>query len=141
MISLNKLVDYISGDDPPSIRWRAGSLFRGVLGYGGAGVGGEVTQATSKVTAFTLNTATGRITFAGGALGAFTSSSATWTCSAIGSNDVVSFVHRTGGSLGAYRIQAVCSAGTAQIVITNTSSAALTEAPVAAYVLHRGAIA
>ena len=110
------------------------------IGYGptGSGVGGTVTQLTSKVTAFTLNTMTGQITFATGALAGFaTSSSATWTCSGMASGDLVLF-QQISGSIGAYEFNCICSAGQGQIIIANQSSSALTETPVVAFVIIKG---
>lgn len=100
---------------------------KGGIGYG-TGAGSTVTQATSKVTAFTLDTATGRIILAAGALAGYaTTSSATWTNSAIGSYDTVVFSQNS-GTIGAYTFNAICSNGTAQFTITNVTSASLNEA-------------
>lgn len=111
------------------------------IGYTtGNGLGSSVTQATSKVTAFTLNTPTGRIILNNGALAGYaTSSSATWTCSAITSYDVVAFTQYS-GTIGAYIVNTVCSAGSAQFCIANVSSASLSEAPAFQYVVINGAI-
>lgn len=108
------------------------------IGYT-VGAGGVVTQLTDKTTAFTLNTVTGKITFASGTLLGFAaSSSATWTNSAMASNDVVIF-NQVGGTIGAYNFNAITSAGTAQIVITNLASLSLNEAPVVKFALIKGA--
>lgn len=108
----------------------------GGIGYSD-GAGGTVTQATSKVTAFTLNAATGRIVTAGGALAAWTSSSATWTNSALGSYDVVVF-NQDSGTLGAYEFTVTGSNGQGQFVIANTSSTSLTEAVAVRFTIIKG---
>jgi hypothetical protein len=108
------------------------------IGYA-PGAGGVVVQLTSKITGFTLNTMSGQITFNNSALAGFcVTSSATWTCSGMGSNDVVVF-SQTGGSLGAYEIGCVCSNGQGQIYITNNSSTSLSEAVVVSFAIIEGA--
>ena len=98
--------------------------------------GSTVTQATDKTTAFTLNTVTGRIIFAASALAAFTSSSATWTNSFMGSYDVVAFVQNSGSFK--YNFHVVCSDGQGSIVIYNASNGSLTEAVAVSFVLIKG---
>lgn len=105
------------------------SSAKGGVGYA-TGAGGTVVQATSKATAFTLNTASGKITFASSLLLPFAAtSSATWTNSALASGDVVVF-QQTSGSIGAYTFNAITSAGQAQMVVANVSSVSLIESPV-----------
>lgn len=104
------------------------SSAKGGVGYA-TGAGGTVVQATSKATAFTLNTASGKITFASSLLLPFAAtSSATWTNSALASGDVVVF-QQTSGSIGAYTFNAITSAGQAQLVVANVSSVSLIESP------------
>ena len=111
----------------------------GGLGYT-AGAGSSATQATSKATAFTLNTITGQITFNNSALLGFAStSSATWTCSAMQSNDRVQFQHISGG-VGHYMFNCTPSNGQGTIWITNVSSSSLSEAPVVTYNIMRGSL-
>ena len=111
----------------------------GGLGYT-AGAGSSATQATSKATAFTLNTITGQITFNNSALLGFAStSSATWTCSAMQSNDRVQFQHISGG-VGHYVFNCTPSNGQGTIWITNVSSSSLSEAPVVTYNIMRGSL-
>lgn len=120
----------------------AGLLFIGPkspFGYG-TGAGGSVTQGTNKTTAITLNTTTGLITWATGSLAGYAAtSSATWTNSALTSYSVVAFT-QTSGTLGAYKFHAKCSAGTAQLCITNLTSAAINEVVQAQFVVFNGAI-
>lgn len=107
---------------------------RGLFGYTS---GSTVTQATSKVTAFTLDTVTGRIILAAGALAAWTSSSATWTNSFLGSYDTVQ-LNQDSGTLGAYNATVVAGAGTGQFVIYNNSSTSLNEAVAFRFTILRG---
>ena len=110
------------------------------IGYT-TGAGSSATQASVKSSAFTLNAATGQITFANDALvGSCTTSSATWTNSAIATNDVVMFNHISGGSIGKYIFNAQCSAGTAVLRVTNIGTVSLSEAPVVAFAVIKGAI-
>ena len=104
----------------------------GTAGIGYAtGAGGTVTQATSKVTAFTLSKTTGTIQFAADALAANTTTAgATWTNTTIAATDLVVFTHVSGGTLGAYNVACLPAAGSATIYIRNTTAGSLSEAPV-----------
>lgn len=111
------------------------------IGYA-TGAGGAVTQATSKVTAFTLSRPSGTITFAADALAADTSSAgATWTNTVMAANDNVVFTHTSGGTIGAYSIACTCGAGSGTIFIRNNTPGSLSEAPVFKFTLIKGAIA
>lgn len=93
--------------------------------------GGQVTQLTSKVTAFTLSRYTGTIQFAADALAADTSTAgAVWTNTAIAATDHVTFTHESGGTLGAYNIVCLPAAGSANVKIRNVTPGSLSEAPV-----------
>jgi hypothetical protein len=109
------------------------------------GAGGTVTQATSKATAFTLNTMCGQITTAADSLAADTPVSATWTNSKIATTDVVIISHKssgpsTGGTLGAYSFNVSCVVnGTATLTIRNLQpSVFLAEALVLNFVVIKG---
>lgn len=104
------------------------------LGYS-TGAGGTVTQATSKVTAFTLSKLCGAITFAADQLDAAEVNSATWTNTAIAATDVVVFNHVSGGTIGAYTFNCQCGAGTATINIRNATAGNLSEAPVVQFMV------
>lgn len=109
------------------------------IGYA-TGAGSSVTQATNKTTAFTLNTATGRIIFATGALaGSATTSTATWTCSALSSTDIVTF-NQNSGTLGSYAFQCSASsvAGSGIIAITNLTSQSINEVVAVSYAIING---
>jgi hypothetical protein len=113
----------------------------GTAGVGYAtGAGGTVTQATSKVTAFTLSKTTGQITFAADQLDAGETNSATWTNTTIAATDVVVFNHVSGGTIGAYDFNAQCGSGTATINITNRTAGNLSESPVVQFCVIKGAI-
>jgi len=111
------------------------------IGYA-TGAGGTVTQATSKVTAFTLNRLAGNITFAADALAADTSSAgAAWTNTSLAANDNVVFNHLSGGTIGAYSVSCLPAAGSGTVVIRNLTPGSLSEAPVFRFTVIKGAIA
>ena len=103
------------------------------------GAGGTVTQATSKATAFTLNTMCGQITTDGASLTHQTVVSAVWTNSKIAATDVVIINHNSGGTIGAYTFNVSCGAGSATLYITNNQTAgSLSEALVLSFVVIKG---
>jgi len=111
------------------------------IGYS-TGAGGAVVQATSKVTAFTLNKTCGTIQFAADALGADTTTGGTvWTNTTIAANDVVVFTHSTGGTLGAYSIACTPASGSATIYIRNNTPGSLSEAPIFRFAVIKGVVA
>lgn len=97
------------------------------LGYG-AGSGGDVTQATSKSTAVTLNTMCGFITMNSAALGAGAIVSFTQNNSGVALGDRIVANHTTGGTQGAYTINAYASAGAINWSIRNNTSGSLAQA-------------
>jgi hypothetical protein len=115
-----------------------GGLFvtRATAGIGyGTGAGGTVVQPTSKSTAVTLNTACGQITMNGAALAAGTVVTFTLTSSAIAATDVVFLNHVSGGTAGAYTLNAQPAAGSASINVRNVSAGSLSEAIVLGFVV------
>jgi hypothetical protein len=103
------------------------------------GAGGTVTQATSKATAFTLNTMCGQITTAGDSLAHSTVVSAVWTNSKIAATDVVIINHKSGGTVGAYTFNVSCGAGTATLYIQNNqTSGTLSDILVLSFVVIKG---
>ena len=111
------------------------------IGYA-TGAGGAITQLTSKVTAFTLNTVCGTIQFAADALAADTTSAgATWTNSAIAATDLVVFTHSSGGTFGAYNVTCTSAGGSANIKIRNLTPGSLSEAPVFRFTVFKGVVA
>lgn len=102
------------------------------IGYA-TGAGGTVTQATSKSTGVTLNTATGQITLNNAALASDTTVSFTLTNSAIAATDIIVFNHISGGTAGSYLINAQAASGTASVNVRNITAGSLGEAIVLAY--------
>jgi len=101
----------------------------GKQGYA-TGAGGGVLQATSKATTVVLNKSCGQITMDASALAASTTVTFTMTNSVIESGDVIVMNHITGGTLGAYTLNASCGVGTADINVRNVTLGALSEAVV-----------
>jgi hypothetical protein len=105
------------------------------------GEGGVVTQATSKSTGVTLNKKCGEITLNGAALAAATIVSFTLTNTAIGANDLLVLNHSSGGTAGAYTLNAQCASGSASINVRNATAGSLSEAIVIRFAVIKGAIA
>jgi hypothetical protein len=97
------------------------------MGYA-TGAGGTVTQATSKSTRVTLNRITGRITMNAASLAANTAVSFTLANSAIAAGDVLILNHTSGGTAGAYALNAQGANGSAAISVRNLTVGALGEA-------------
>lgn len=113
------------------------------------GEGGTVTQATSKSTGvggvgapFTgqANPKSGTITMNAAALAASTTVSFVMTNTAIGANDLLVLNHSSGGTFGAYTLNARCAAGSATIDVRNVTAGSLSEAIVIRFALLKGAI-
>jgi len=110
------------------------------------GQGGGVVQNTSKSTGvgpFTsgqANPLTGTITMNAAALAASTTVSFVMTNSAIGANDLLVLNHSSGGTFGAYTLNARCAAGSATIDVRNVTAGSLSEAIVIRFALIKGAI-
>ena len=101
--------------------------------------GGTVTQSTNKSTAVTLNTDSGQITMNGAALAAAAEVSFTVNNDRISATDVVVVNHGSGGTAGAYLVQAnSLAAGSFKITVTNVSTASKSEAIVLNYVALKG---
>jgi hypothetical protein len=97
------------------------------MGYG-AGMGGTVTQATSKSTGVTLDKLCGQITMNGAALAAATIVSFVLTDSRIAATDVLVLNHVSGGTPGSYTLNARAAAGSATINVRNNTAGSLSEA-------------
>jgi hypothetical protein len=104
----------------------------GKHGYA-TGSGGVVTQLTDKSTGVTLSKSTGQITLAGAALAASTTVSFTLTNTVIEAGDILIMNHISGGTAGAYLLNAQSSAGAASINVRNISLGSLSEAIVIAF--------
>lgn len=99
----------------------------GKQGYA-VGAGGGVLQATSKATTVVLNKSCGQITMDAAALAASTTVTFTLTNSTVEAGDVIVMNHITGGTLGAYTLNASTGIGTANINVRNVTLGSLSEA-------------
>jgi hypothetical protein len=87
-----------------------------------AGAGGTATQATSKSTGVPLNKLSGEITMNAAALAAGAIVSFTLTNSQIAAGDRIILNHVSGGTLGAYALNASAGAGSAAIHVRNATA-------------------
>jgi hypothetical protein len=110
------------------------------IGYG-TGAGGTVAQATSKSTGVTLSKACGQITMHSATLTAGTNVSFTLTNTAIAAGDLLVLNHVSGGTVGAYALNAQCGAGSAVINVRNLTAGNLGEAIVIGFALVKGVTA
>jgi hypothetical protein len=102
--------------------------------------GGSVTQASSKSTGVTLNHPVGKITMHAAALAADAIVSFTVTCSHARATDVCIVNHHSGGTVGAYSVDATGHAsGAFNITVTNVSAGSLSQALVLHYALIKTA--
>ena len=115
----------------------AGALAGGNLSYDstagtfGYGTGrGTVTQETNKSTGVTLNAPCGAITMNSAALNADTTVSFTLTNTSIAATDLLVLNHVSGGTAGAYVLNAQAAAGSASINVRNITAGSLSEAVV-----------
>lgn len=102
------------------------------VGYS-TGAGGTITQATNKATAVTLDRPCGQITLDGAALNAGTTVSFIFNNSTISAGDVLVLNHISGGTAGAYTLNAQSAAGSATINVRNVTAGNLSEAIVIAF--------
>ncbi len=105
------------------------------------GEGGTVTQATSKATAVTLNKKCGRITMNAASLAAATTVTFTLTNSTIAATDLLVLNHVSGGTAGAYLLNAQAAAGSASINVRNVTAGALAEAIVIGFAVIKAVTA
>jgi hypothetical protein len=112
----------------------------GGLGYT-AGAGGTVAQSGNKSGGVTLNKQSGEITMQNNNLAAATIVSFVLTNSTIGANDLLVLQHQSGGTLGAYTLNAACAAGSATIYVRNNTAGGLAEALIIRYAVVKGAVA
>jgi hypothetical protein len=94
-----------------------------------------VTQSTNKSTAVTLNAPCGAITMNGAALSSGTTVSFTLTNSSIAANDLLLLNHISGGTAGAYTLNAQAAAGSASINVRNVTTGSLSEAIVIGFAI------
>lgn len=134
-------------DDGTTLRVRKGDgsapadLTAASLGLeAGYGVGGTVTQATSKSTGVTLNKISGQITMNGAALAAGAEAAFTLTNSKIAATDVVIVNVASGGTSASYAaVVTAVAAGSCEITVSNLSAGSLSEALVLNFVVIKGA--
>lgn len=115
----------------------------GAFGYGptALGIGGTVTQATSKATGVTLSKACGEITLNAAALAANTTVSFTLTNTLISAGDLIHLQHQSGGTAGAYGTNGQAAAGSASINVRNITAGSLSEAIVLRFAVIKGVTA
>ena len=112
-------------------------LASGQLGYSTDGQG-DVTQATSKSTAVTLNKSMGRITTDAASLAATTNVTFTLNNNTISPKDVI-VLNINGGTTGAYNVYtSVIGAGSASITLRNITAGALAETLVLNFAIIHG---
>lgn len=119
------------------------TTLRGILNALGyrTGVGGTVTQVTSKSTGVTLNKICGEITMNAASLAAATIVSFVLTNDQIGAGDTLILNHASGGTPGSYTLNARCAAGSATIDLRNNTAVALAEAVVVRFAVMKGVTA
>lgn len=104
----------------------------GGIGYV-SGTGGTVTQLTSKATGVTLSKPCGSITMNNAALAADTTATFALTNTVLAAGDVLVLNHVSGGTAGAYTLNAQCGAGSASINVRNVTAGSLSEAIVVGF--------
>jgi hypothetical protein len=112
----------------------------GGVGYTN-GAGGTVSQSGNKSGGVTLDKQSGAITMQATNLAAATIVSFVLTNSTIGTNDLLVLQHQSGGTLGAYTLNAACAPGSATIYVRNNTAGGLAEALVIRYAVIKGAAA
>jgi hypothetical protein len=111
------------------------------IGYT-SGLGGAVTQATSKSTGVTLNKPCGSITTHDAALAAAAEVAFTVTNSAVAAGDVVVVCIKSGATAGAYNLQVSAVAdGSFDLALGNMSAGSLSEAIVINFAVIKAAAA
>ena len=132
----------VAGSSGQVIYNDAGAQAGGNLGYSktagtfGYGAGrGTITQGTNKSTGVTLNAPCGAITMNGAALNADTTVSFTLTNSSITANDILVLNHISGGTAGAYVLNAQAAAGSASVNVRNITAGSLSEAIVIGFAI------
>jgi len=103
-------------------------LTLGLVGYR-TGAGGAVTQLTNKATGVTLNKVCGQITLNAAALAAAAEVTFIVTNGLIAAGDCIIANHGSGGTSGAYSVEAnTIGAGSFRITVSNMSAGSLSEA-------------
>ena len=105
----------------------------GTFGYGSGR--GTATQATNKSTGVTLNAPCGAITMNSAGISSNTTVSFTLTNSSINTNDLLILNHISGGTAGAYTLNAQTASGSASINVRNVTDGTLSEAIVIGFAI------
>ena len=105
-----------------------------------AGEGGTVTQATSKSTGVTLSKKCGQIEMNPAALAANTTVTFTLTNTEIVATDIIVLNHVSGGTAGAYLLNAQAGSGSASINVRNITGGALSEAIVIGFAIIKAVV-
>jgi len=105
-----------------------------------AGEGGAETQATSKSTGVTLSKKCGQITMNAAALAADTTVTFTLTNTEIVATDIIVLNHVSGGTAGAYLLNAQAGSGSASINVRNITGGALSEAIVIGFAVIKAVV-
>ncbi len=108
------------------------------LGFAAGAGGAPSAQSPNKTSGVTLNKAHGKITMANTALAAATIVSHTLTNSTIAATDQVICSHVSGGTSGAYTINAFPAAGSAVISVRNNTAGSLSDAIVYRFTVIKG---
>ena len=109
----------------------------GGIGYG-PGAGSTVTQSTNKSTAVTINTVCGNIIMSSDNLATDTVVTFTMNNSSISSTDILILNHISGGTAGAYMLNAQPGVGNAQINVRNVTSGDLAQAITIGFAVIKG---
>ncbi len=112
----------------------------GTVGYS-TGAGGTIAQSGNKSGTVVLNKPSGEITMQNTALGGGAIVSFVLTNSTISNHDTLVLNHVSGGTLGAYTLNASCNTGNATIYVRNATAGSLSEAVVLRYAVIKGSIA
>lgn len=104
------------------------------------GEGGTVTQATSKSTGVTLSKKCGQITMNAAALAADTTVTFTLTNTEVVATDIIILNHVSGGTAGAYLLNAQAGSGSASINVRNITSGSLSEAIVIGFAIIKAVV-
>ena len=106
------------------------------------GDGGSITQSgTLKSEPVILSSKCGQITMNSAALAANTTVSFTLTNTTIAATDLLVLNHVSGGTAGAYLLNAQCAAGSASINVRNVTSGSLSEAIIIGFALVKAVTA
>lgn len=104
------------------------------------GEGGAETQATSKSTGVTLSKKCGQITMNPAALAADTTVTFTLTNTEVVATDIIILNHVSGGTAGAYLLNAQAGSGSASINVRNITGGALSEAIVIGFAIIKAVV-